>query len=84
MGPYVSTIVIKIAVKLDQTISKPKEEYNKEDKWKLTLNVRAKNLLYCVLNKNIFNSISTCNSAYDIWHAFEITHMSTGNERSSN
>ena len=76
-GPYVPTKITKVDDKPDQTISKPREEYDEEDKRKLSLNARAKNLLYCALDKNEFNRISTCDSAYDIWHALEITHLGT-------
>lgn len=72
-GPYRPTKVIKIEGKLNETISKPREE----DKWKLSLNIRAKNLLYCALNKNEINHISTCDSVYNIWHAFEVTYIGT-------
>lgn len=41
-GTYESTKVIKVDGKSDQAISEPKQEYDEEDKWKLSLNVRTK------------------------------------------
>lgn len=76
-GPYVPTKTIKIDEKLDQTIPKAREEYDEDDRRKLSLNAKAKNLLYCALYRNEFNRISTCDSAYDIWLALEVTHVST-------
>jgi hypothetical protein len=76
-GPYVPTKTIKIDGRPDQSIPKPREEYDDEDRRKLSLNAKAKNLLYCALDRNEFNRISTCDSAYDIWHALEVTHVGT-------
>jgi hypothetical protein len=76
-GPYKLTKVIKIDGKSDQIIPKLREEYDENDKRKLSLNARAKNILYCALDRNEFNRISTCDSAHEIWHALEITHVGT-------
>lgn len=59
-GLYVQTKTIKIDDKPYQTIPKPIEEYDENDGRKLSLNIRAKNLLYCALNGNKFNCISKC------------------------
>ena len=32
------------------------------------------NTLYCALNKNEFNRISSCKKARDIWHTLKLTH----------
>ncbi|XP_022866058.1 uncharacterized protein LOC111385861 [Olea europaea var. sylvestris] len=76
-GPYAPTKTIKVDGSLDQTLPKSREEYDDEDKRKLSLNAKAKNLLYCALDRNEFNQISTCDSAYDIWYALEVTHVGT-------
>lgn len=46
-GPYVPKRVIKVVGKPDQVIPKPREQYDDEDKRKLLLNAKAKNILYC-------------------------------------
>ena len=56
---------------------KEKYEYEEEDARKLSLNARAKNVLYCALDKNEFNRICMCDSAQDIWNLLEITHIGT-------
>ena len=32
------------------------------------------NALFCALDKNEFNQVSTCETTFDIWHTLEITH----------
>ena len=76
-GPYVPMKLIKEEGKPDRLVLKEKHEYEEEDKRKLSLNARAKNVLYCALDKNEFNRICMCDSAQDIWNLLEITHIGT-------
>src|SRR5436853_7780886 len=41
------------------------------------------NDLFCALDKNEFNRISTCKSAHDIWHILEVTHEGTSRVKES-
>ncbi|KAL6521579.1 hypothetical protein OROGR_018148 [Orobanche gracilis] len=53
------------------------EEYDDED-WKNDhLNCKATQLLYCVLNPEEINRITSCDSAKEIWKILEITHEGT-------
>ena len=54
--------VIKEEGKPNKHIVKDKFEYTEEDKRMLSLNARAKNILYCALDKNKFNRICMCES----------------------
>lgn len=74
-GPYMLTKIIKINGKLDQFVPNHGEEYNEDDKRKLSLNAGAKNLPHCALDRNKFIYISTCKSTYDISHTLEVTHV---------
>ena len=56
-GPFISTKPFIEKGKLIRMIKKEKYEYDEEDKSKLFLNARAKNILYCALDKNEFNRI---------------------------
>ena len=56
-GPYVPMKLIKEEEKLDRLVLKEKHEYEEEDKRKLSLNARAKNVLHCALDKNDCNRI---------------------------
>ena len=41
------------------------------------------NVLYCALDKNEFNRVSTCNSAKEIWDRLEVTHEGTNQVKES-
>ena len=49
-------------------------EWNDFEKKIFSLNAKAMNALFCALDKNEFNYISTCETAHYIWHILEITH----------
>ena len=74
-GPYIPMKLIKEEEKSDRLVLKEKHEYEQEDKRKLSLNARAKSVLYCALDKNELNCICMCDSAQDIWYLLEITHI---------
>ena len=48
-----------------------------------SLNAKAMNALFCALDKNEFNQISTCETAFDIWRILEITHEGTSRVKDS-
>ncbi|XP_020253643.1 uncharacterized protein LOC109830695 [Asparagus officinalis] len=41
------------------------------------------NALFCALDKNKFNRVSTATSAYDIWYTLEVTHEGTNKVKES-
>ncbi|CAL9075551.1 unnamed protein product, partial [Musa textilis] len=41
------------------------------------------NALFCALDKNEFNRISSCETAFDIWRTLEITHEGTSRVKDS-
>ena len=41
------------------------------------------NALFCALDRNEFNRVSTCETAYDIWHTLEITYEGTSRVKES-
>ncbi|CAL9076263.1 unnamed protein product [Musa textilis] len=57
-----------------QLSSKPSNEWSDLEKRSFSLNAKAMNALYCSLDKIAVNRISTCETAFDIWHTLEITH----------
>ena len=58
--------------------SKPKFEWDKSDMYNFSLNIRAMKLLYQALENNVlYNMISSCTSAYDIWLCLENVHNAT-------
>ena len=56
-----------------QLPSKPMNEWSDLEKKYFSLNAKAMNALFCALDKNDFNRISTCETAFDIWRILEIT-----------
>ena len=59
------------------------KEWNDLEKKTFSLNARAMNALFCALRKNEFNHVSTCETAFDIWHILEITHKGTSRVKDS-
>ena len=47
------------------------------------LNAKVMNVLYCALDVNEFNRISTCMSAKKIWDRLEVTHEGTNQVKES-
>ena len=61
-GPHTLT---KIIDGVEST--KSEREWDEVDKKMTQLNAKAMNILYCALDANEFNRISTCMSAKKIW-----------------
>ena len=66
-----------------QLPSKPMNEWLDLEKKYFSLNAKAMNALFCALDKNEFNRISTCEMAFDIWRTLEITHEGTSRVKDS-
>ena len=66
-----------------QLPSKPMNEWSDLEKKYFSLNAMAMNALFCALDKNEFNQISTCETAFDIWRTLEITHEGTSRVKDS-
>ena len=60
-------------VKIPKTI----EKIDGEDKKRITLNAKAKNVLTCALSKNEYSRVSSCASAHEMWKLLEMTHEGT-------
>ena len=59
------------------------EEFDEDDKKKMTLNAKAKNVLTCALGKNEYLRVSSCASAFEMWKLFEMTHKRTSQVKNS-
>ena len=66
-----------------QLPSKPMNEWSDLEKKYFSLNAKAMNALFCALDKNEFNRISMCETAFDIWRTLEITHEGTSRVKDS-
>ena len=77
-GPHIPTHTINNSV-----ILKPKIDWNDHDRRMTQLNTKVINVLYCTLDINEFNRISTYNSAKKIWDRLEVTHEETNQVKES-
>ncbi|GAV66049.1 zf-CCHC domain-containing protein, partial [Cephalotus follicularis] len=53
------------------------------EKEMLKLNAKAKHIIFCALDSNSFNCISSCNSAKEIWDKLEHVHEEKNDEETS-
>lgn len=77
-GAHVPTKIIG-----EVTSLKNENEFDENDKKKISLDASATNILYCVLDRREFNRISSYVNAIEIWHALEITHEGTNQVKES-
>jgi len=77
-GPHTPTINVN-----DIEVPKPEKDWDENDMKLAELSAKAMNLLYCALDPNEFNRISTCNSAKEIRDKLEITHEGTSQVKTS-
>ena len=77
-GPHTPTIMVN-----EVQTPKPINDYSRDDKKLASMNAKAMNILYSVLEKNEVNHIFTCTNAHDIWHLLEITHEGTNQVKES-
>ena len=58
-------------------------EWSNSQKLDAASNAKAMNMLFCALDKNEFNRVSVCKSAYEIWCTFKVTHEGTNKVKQS-
>ena len=77
-GPKIPTIKV-------EGKDEPKSEstWNEKDLKMLQSNAKAMNILYCALDPNKYNRISTCKSTKEIWDRLEVTHEGTSQVKDS-
>ncbi|XP_058222936.1 uncharacterized protein LOC131332656 [Rhododendron vialii] len=77
-GPHRPTKTVNGVV-----VFKEEKEWDANDVKGIELNAKAMNLLYCALDPNEFNRVSTCESAKEIWDKLEVTHEGTSQVKES-
>ena len=77
-GPQISLVRVN-----GIDIPKPEEDWDDNDMKMGELNAKTMNVLYCALDSNEFNRISTCTTAQEIWNKLEVTHEGTSQVKSS-
>ena len=53
------------------------EQWTADQKTIALNNSKAMNILFCSLDRNEFNRVSICKSAFDIWRTLQVTHEGT-------
>ncbi|GAV87604.1 UBN2 domain-containing protein, partial [Cephalotus follicularis] len=57
-----------------ESIPKPRNTYNDEDRRRVQMNAKAKHIIICAINSSEFNIVSSCVSAKEIWDRLEVTY----------
>lgn len=52
-------------------------KWSTNEKAEATANAKAMNTLHCALDRNEFNRICMCNTAYEIWRTLKVAHEGT-------
>ncbi|GAV72535.1 hypothetical protein CFOL_v3_16023 [Cephalotus follicularis] len=66
-----------------ENVSNSRIRYNEKEKEILRLNAKAKHLLFCALNSNVFDCISSCIMAKEIWDKLEYFYGENNDEATS-
>jgi hypothetical protein len=61
----------------------PFNEWTLVEKTNANLDSKAMNALFCAMDKNEFNRVSTSSSSHQIWHTLEVTHEGTSKVKDS-
>ena len=54
-----------------------------EEKAAITANAKAMTAIFCAIDVNELNRVSTCKAAHEIWHNLEVTHEGTNKVKQS-
>ena len=71
---------------MEAAYAKPHTNYDQwigEQKKSIDLDAKAMDALFCALNKEEFNRVSTATSGYQIWHTLQVTHVGTNKLKES-
>ncbi|GAV58347.1 UBN2 domain-containing protein, partial [Cephalotus follicularis] len=72
-GPYLPSIRDENG----ESIHKPRNTYNDDDRMRVQLNAKAKHIIICAINSSEFNTVSSCISPKEMWDRFEVTYKGT-------
>ena len=61
----------------------PFNEWTLVEKTNANLDSKAINALFCAMDKNEFNRVSTSSSSHQIWHTLEVMHEGTSKVKDS-
>ncbi|XP_012844683.1 PREDICTED: uncharacterized protein LOC105964724 [Erythranthe guttata] len=71
-GPFIPMKDIK-----GEKVTKEWKELTSADKYLVSMNSKAKNILSCALTINEYNRVCSCSTAKDMWEMLQVTHEGT-------
>ena len=86
MKIYLQSLNYEIWNIVEAPYTKPTTNYDvwsAEQKKSVNLDAKAMNALYCALNIEEFNRVSTAKSANQIWQILQVTHEGTNKAKKS-
>ncbi|KAK7289872.1 hypothetical protein RIF29_03868 [Crotalaria pallida] len=75
-GPHISSTIVEGAAQLT-----PEDKWTDDDKKKIQLDYKAKNIITSALSYDEFFRISQCSSAKEMWDTLQVTHEGTSEVR---
>ncbi|GAV60844.1 UBN2 domain-containing protein [Cephalotus follicularis] len=66
-----------IRIENEESIPKPRNTYNDEDRRRVEMNAKAKHIIICAINSSEFNRVSSRVFAKEMWDRFEVTYEGT-------
>ncbi|PON55777.1 Zinc finger, CCHC-type, partial [Parasponia andersonii] len=58
-------------------VEKDIEEYDEKDKMSFTKNGKARNILMCGLDRNVYNNIEKAKDTHELWNMLEVSYQGT-------
>ena len=78
IGPYIPTMVVG-----NETIEKPREQWDEEERRRVQYNLKAKNIITSALGMDEYFRVSNCKNAKEMWDTLQVTHEGTTNVKRS-
>ncbi|GAV60725.1 UBN2 domain-containing protein, partial [Cephalotus follicularis] len=72
-GSNLPTIILENG----NVVPKPRNLYDDNDRKRVQINAKAKDIIICAINSNDFNRISSCISTKEMWDRLEVTYEGT-------
>ena len=71
-GPFIPTCITD-----GKTVTKPRNEWNEDEKKKVQLDWRGKNIITAAIGQDEFFRICSCKTAQEMWDTLQVTHEGT-------
>ena len=72
IGPFIPTMVVR-----NETIEKPREQWDEDERRRVQYNLKAKNIITSSLSMDEYFTVSNCKNAKEMWDTLEVTHEGT-------